>query len=422
VFVESTNDETPLSNNYTVLSEFFVPRLVANECWKIVESKRYKRIIVEFNSFERANKFLEYANLTPIDCVSYIPPHFVEVMGVLEHVPLGIDDEDLLKSVVRTTTEGVKVNYIKRLGKIVENGTRFQRFQTCAVYFQNTKTLPDGVFLLGNLFCRVREYKIKPKQCRKCCQYGHTRNKCQEEPMCGYCSEGHRTHTCVKHKKPAGENAPRCKHCQGAHEAYSKLCPSYIKERQKLNSRHPAGRFSIFEAPVKSQNRNKPTQRPSWPAVQSSNRWYALRPDDEPEATEGVEEANLETQSEATSTSRPRRRPANKPGRAYHEPAQPSSKNRTGRPMTVSREPRSSLSYADAATRKQRIKELVANKKSAMQESQPGSSGASNQNISSDVIAAIACEVVHAIFDEQMKIFRESIPLVVAEIISQLHQ
>lgn len=66
-------------------------------------------------------------------------------------------------------------------------------------------------------------------QCFKCLEFGHVAKICQNETVCGYCTETHDTRTCKNRSL-----SPICRNCQKAkrdcgHPAYSTLCLEWQK-------------------------------------------------------------------------------------------------------------------------------------------------------------------------------------------------
>jgi hypothetical protein len=43
--------------------------------------------IIEFNDFNRANNFIENTDFSSITAFSYIPPSYVEIIGVINGLP-----------------------------------------------------------------------------------------------------------------------------------------------------------------------------------------------------------------------------------------------------------------------------------------------------------------------------------------------
>ena len=71
----------------------------------------------------------------------------------------------------------------------------------------------------------LKRTKLIP-QCKKCQEYGHTKNYCNNGPRCVKCSENHYTHLCTKSKNVQ----PKCVHCKGAHPANYRGCKVAIEK------------------------------------------------------------------------------------------------------------------------------------------------------------------------------------------------
>lgn len=74
--------------------------------------------------------------------------------------------------------------------------------------------------------CPLRGGKLVP-QCKKCQDFGHTRNHCNKKPRCVKCGKGHITAECTK---PAKTRAT-CANCKGDHPANYRGC-TVAKEAQ----------------------------------------------------------------------------------------------------------------------------------------------------------------------------------------------
>jgi len=416
VYVESVDEKTPLGQNRIAsLAKMFEKIIINNECWKIVNKVQ---IMIEFESVERANNFVNYTQFeSDHKLVSFIPPPFVEVMGVIENIPLGIPDPQLLNMVIRTTTEGVNVNYIRRFVKKGENGSTTE-FTTCAVYFQSD-SLPRGLFLEGGMYCRVREYREKPLQCHKCSRYGHIERFCNGKLSCKYCMGEHKTAECEKAKKPE-ETKPKCVLCKGDHVANTASCPVYIKEREKVR-RNPFpnryNRISIHEGAMKPRNRPPPVPKPG---PSSANRFWLPGYDDDTEGT-------VETEQTEDGDNRPRisaRRLLRKraPRINLHRQNSLSGGDAISHRKPTSVGPASksgpSTSYANVL-RRQRIKELIDKRKADLQQQGQEPDMAALRE-SAEFIASIACSVVQAWLEEQTKMLRDIIPQIVGDVLAQL--
>jgi hypothetical protein len=70
----------------------------------------------------------------------------------------------------------------------------------------------------------VELYIPNPLRCYNCQKFGHGKSTCSRKAVCAKCSqEGHTDTDCGNHQK--------CANCCGDHAAYSKECPTWIKQR-----------------------------------------------------------------------------------------------------------------------------------------------------------------------------------------------
>ncbi|KAI5729135.1 hypothetical protein M8J77_005311 [Diaphorina citri] len=98
--------------------------------------------------------------------------------------------------------------------------------------------------------CPMKGSKLVP-QCKRCQEYGHTKNHCNKKPRCVKCAQGHLTVQCVKTK----EMRPKCANCGEDHPANYRGCV-VAKELQKRKNQQVKSNKSI-----KQHNRNTVSQQ-----------------------------------------------------------------------------------------------------------------------------------------------------------------
>lgn len=78
--------------------------------------------------------------------------------------------------------------------------------------------------------CPMKGSKIIP-QCKRCQEFGHTKNHCNKKPRCVKCAQGHLTANCTKAK----EVRPTCANCGKDHPASYRGCEvaKQLKEKRK---------------------------------------------------------------------------------------------------------------------------------------------------------------------------------------------
>ena len=91
----------------------------------------------------------------------------------------------------------------------------------------NTEILPSQI-KIGYINKKVKKYKEKPLQCKKCHKFGHSK----------YCRT--ENETCIKcggeHLLPECKDRAKCIHCQGNHWANDRNCKTYFEEQEILET------------------------------------------------------------------------------------------------------------------------------------------------------------------------------------------
>ena len=78
---------------------------------------------------------------------------------------------------------------------------------------------------VGYLSVPVKSYIPNPLRCFRCQRFGHHRDKCKSPEVCEKCGN-------TDHSKESCEVDPACVNCKGKHEASSKNCPSWKREKE----------------------------------------------------------------------------------------------------------------------------------------------------------------------------------------------
>ena len=101
----------------------------------------------------------------------------------------------------------------------------------------NGSQLPEKV-RVGWRSVPVRQYVPEPTRCFRCQRFGHVASSCRGSERCGKCSVvGHSAASCEATKL-------KCLGCGDEHESWSRSCPKFKAEKEKLRNRTPGAAAS----------------------------------------------------------------------------------------------------------------------------------------------------------------------------------
>ena len=122
-------------------------------------------------------------------------------------------------------------NPVKSIQWLTATGEYGQKRLTDNMLIEFEDTIAPDQILIGTVPYIVRPYIKEPTQCFNCQHFGHVTKHCHSgRPRCVFCGErGHR-----KNDGRCRATRPRCCNCGGRHQAYSKICPEYKKEKRAL--------------------------------------------------------------------------------------------------------------------------------------------------------------------------------------------
>jgi hypothetical protein len=83
IILESKNESTPIGKRLNVpLVDFFASKQKFQEGEGFIK-KNERQLILEFKTAARANEFIANTDLNPIQGKAYIPPSYVEIVGII---------------------------------------------------------------------------------------------------------------------------------------------------------------------------------------------------------------------------------------------------------------------------------------------------------------------------------------------------
>ncbi|KAK4861010.1 hypothetical protein LT330_010798 [Penicillium expansum] len=95
----------------------------------------------------------------------------------------------------------------------------------------NNGTLWDSEMLTTVLYDRA----ARIRQCHNCQKFGHIGNTCSNDTKCVFCAEKHHSRDCQR-KRDATLSERKCANCGGAHNGWSKRCPDFILEIERVQA------------------------------------------------------------------------------------------------------------------------------------------------------------------------------------------
>ncbi|KAL9694928.1 hypothetical protein quinque_014213 [Culex quinquefasciatus] len=135
---------------------------------------------------------------------------------------IGMTEEELVNEL-----KDQRVTAVRKFTRLV-NGAR-QETASMVLTIQGT-VKPEFVFF-GFQRCESRLYIPAPMMCYSCYEYGHSKAKCGNQPVCRHCSTTHELQTNEEGKQVCDRQA-FCKNCKGGHSPSAKTCPRFIEESE----------------------------------------------------------------------------------------------------------------------------------------------------------------------------------------------
>ena len=107
--------------------------------------------------------------------------------------------------------------------------------------YEANRLIRDRMYICSNRTYLKRQ-KYKPKQCMKCCKWGHFASECLAKmDMCGTCGENHITKDCEDKGKRF------CIACKAMdHASLDRLCPEFQRKIAQFDEIHPENALTYF--------------------------------------------------------------------------------------------------------------------------------------------------------------------------------
>ena len=227
--VEGTDTSRPLS----ALSPFAVQKGFSCLAGQLKSIKRLRNgtFLVECHSATQSKK-LQKAT-TFVDRAVKISPHksLNSSKGVIRCPDLkGVSEAEIKEELRSQGVVEVRRAMFRKGGDLVPTNTIFLTF--CM------PTLPQSI-KVGYLNVKVSLYVPSPLRCFRCQKFGHVRDRCPGEEVCGTCAQATHQGSCA--------NPPCCVNCKGEHPSSSRDCPMW-KTEEAIQRIKTEKKISFLEA------------------------------------------------------------------------------------------------------------------------------------------------------------------------------
>ena len=161
-------------------------------------------------------------------CKAYPHERLNSSKGVIRSQELGLATEEETNTALRKQgfIEHKRIT-IKRNGENILTNTYILTF--------NSPTIPKQI-KIGFTIEKVEPYVPAPLRCFKCQKFGHHKDLCRGQQVCGKCGEKDPSHS-----EDECQNDKECANCHGNHPAYSRTCDVYRREAEILHVKHQKG-------------------------------------------------------------------------------------------------------------------------------------------------------------------------------------
>lgn len=175
---------------------------------------------VIFDKRESANKFVQdQRHINERGYKAEIPIFYRTMVGVLKNIPIDISAKEMHEEL---TANGLTVTKIERMTRKLRDGGRDYSLNMKIFFAHDSLPRTVKAFFMIE---KIHAYISPLLQCDICWRFGHNSFMCKakSDRKCSRC--GSKSHS----RKMCGAAKPTCIHCNGNHEAYSRICPERIR-------------------------------------------------------------------------------------------------------------------------------------------------------------------------------------------------
>ena len=193
-------------------------------------------------ALEMEHPHLQMRNVIGRDGSSVLLPQNAETLATLDSLAADPGEGITLVKLdpQAQLTKGVVMGYPLRMPlQLLQRHPQVEEATRCLTSRDRTETrqvlvsvrgaLPPH-FDLGNWgMYYTRPYTPEPLRCYRCQRFRHHKANCSRPHVCGICSGGHPTETCLTKYKAKQAVVHRCPNCGGAHHAWNPSCPARLQ-------------------------------------------------------------------------------------------------------------------------------------------------------------------------------------------------
>ena len=240
IIIESEDE----NSSVTSLSPFVIQKVlqsISGEPKSIKKLSKSNQLLVEVSRKAHAENLLRTQTFHNLKV--RVRPHssLNSSRGVIRCPDLrGCSEKEILDEMKPQGVTAVKRFRVKKDGQLKDTNT--------FVFTFNTQVLPPTI-KIAFLRVNVEIYIPNSLRCFNCQQYGHHEDRCKNHPVCSRCGEP------AIHHETLCKNPLKCANCGESHDANSKECKIWHKEKEILrvkftrNISFPEARKAV-ESPV----------------------------------------------------------------------------------------------------------------------------------------------------------------------------
>lgn len=131
------------------------------------------------------------------------------------------DLRDLPEDEILEGLQSQKVTEVYKIKRKDKTSGQMVNTALCIITFKSS-SIPNTMNV-GFHRVHVDQYIPNPMKCLKCFKFGHTKKKCEADPLCSNCSQNAHEGVC--------NSSPKCINCNGEHSNLSRDCNRYKIEK-----------------------------------------------------------------------------------------------------------------------------------------------------------------------------------------------